>query len=313
MTPRFFLSIALISLTPFMLLGQKKVSLKVKQKSLVTRPFIYLATVNTMNGNNLIYWNNQPNSQLSYYNLYRDSLSEGVNSDLLTSNNHWMNIGRVFDRDLNYYNDNSSLSSNRSYSYIVSAVDGCGRESFSDTIKTICLTAKKINDDTTKLMWNKYNTRANYYRVLKGIDKNNLLVFDSVSSEKNDFLDLQHNQNYCYQIEAVVGDKLIDKTGNYVKILSNVATSVDTNKKAVYDIERITFFRDKSNNIKIVFPYYKFDNFKLFLYDVMGKLHFVEIVNSELIELKGSFVQRGVYVLCFQSNKDKVIKKIIVN
>jgi len=283
----------------------KNVKLKINQKKLTIKPRVYCSTVND-DGKIVIYWDSQPNSDLSYYNIYRDSVNNKFNQ--------WNLIAKVFERNYNFFVDNSCLPEKKSYVYKISVVDKCGNEYFCDvSSSTIHLNLEKTGTDSVKLSWNKPMIKnISSYNILKGENANQLSLLKNVDLNDSIYFDSITNNNYFYQIQALIDSVFWDSDGKDIKILSNIQPNVKSRLKNIIDPAKIICFKDNSGNLNITFPFYDRDKFFLNAFDITGRKYYYHSISNEnlIIPMNDNF--KGILILSFIGSNYQVSKKIII-
>jgi Secretion system C-terminal sorting domain len=163
---------------------------------------ICMVTIDSATQNNMLVWENKYNYQTESFNIYR----EGVIA------NQFDSIGNVFVSSISTFVDNDVNPNQRSYRYIMSAVDSSGH---SETIynptydsaevhATIHVQASAGLQGEVNLAWNAYvGFTYNTFYIYRGASSTNLQILDSVPANTFAYTDFTPPAGINYYKVAV--------------------------------------------------------------------------------------------------------------
>lgn len=289
--------------------AQNKITLNLSQPLVAQIPEIYLATV--QDNKNMILWSSQPNTNVRFYNIYRNIIPESTKAGKTIE---MIKIGQVTNSNFNSFTDISSLPHSRSHSYIVSSVDNCGNELFSDKVfQTLYLNIKSDNKNSDTLRWNSCNSKSLVgYKIFQGPDLYHLSFVTTTALNDTMFVNSRSTQELmCYQIEATVTLKYYDQENEEIRVLSNIAPNSSDYLNIFFEPKLITTFFDKtSGNLNIFFPGFCRDKIKLSIYDLSGRLYYAGDVKSEVIEITKDELTKGMNIIHIVGDKFNISKKL---
>ncbi|MFW5872847.1 MAG: T9SS type A sorting domain-containing protein, partial [bacterium] len=144
-------------------------SMEVERQDPFEEEEIFLVTVDTATGKNIVTWKKTEGFGTRFYYIYKGPIN---NEEL---------IGIVSFTAPPVFLDYDSKPQSRSARYKITVVDTCGNESlYSPTHSTIHLT-KFFHDDAVELKWSSYEGfEFDYYYVLAGHQPSSMKIIDSI-------------------------------------------------------------------------------------------------------------------------------------
>jgi len=142
---------------------------------------ICMVTVDT-NQKNLVIWNRTAEKQIQSYNIYRE----------FSTDTTYNLVGNVCASGYTQFFDSVADSKILSYTYKISELDSCGKESpLSPSLKTIHLTVSLGSGGSTiNLSWDPYlGVFGNYYYIYRDTLKGMYTKYDSVSNTTLNYTD----------------------------------------------------------------------------------------------------------------------------
>lgn len=289
--------------------AQQKITVNLNQPKLAQIPEMYLVTVK--NNRNMIYWASQPNSCVSFYNIYRKTLNaspDGYKSIEMAK------IGQVTDSKFNSFTDVFISPDNRFYSYLVSAVDNCGNELQSnESQNAIYLDVKSDNQNSDTLRWNGYKSKSIVgYNIFQGNNLTNLSFLSSVTLNDTMFINNKiSNELMYYQIEASILSQYLDPFNEKIRILSNVSARFIDNLYTYYNPNLIHVFIDRNNgNLNIDISMFGKDKNMINVYDTFGKLLYSRNSKIEYLKIPIQELAKGLNIIRIVRDNYSVSKKI---
>lgn len=307
----FIILIIVFFTAPVITFSQNKYSVKVIQPDSIQAPVISLVTVTSEN-KNLVIWEQTPHQNIQYFKIYRDSTFPTKG---------WINVGKVKYSENNSFTDNSSFPNVRSYQYIVSTIDQCGNEIFSNhPHKTLKLSVNEVNDSVYVLEWNKYEGyKIEGYKIYRGTNATNLSLIDSTTAMLTTFTENERlEKETFYQVEAIENLDTIP-TGKKRGLICNKTRSNIASKKSVFNSSDTTrtpgiviYPNPMTLNAVVVFPYDSTHKCQLSILDLSGHTVFTKPVYSGEIEIVRKNLNEGIYILQIEGKKN-YRKKLIVS
>lgn len=307
----FFFLFGSIFLFTNHLLGINKFIVTIKQPNPIKNPVIDWVTVSD-NNKAQIAWKKQVNDNISYYNVYRSASSAG---------NDWELAGKVDYKSEAYLNDLNSFAQVQAYRYRISAVDQCNNEVFSNTIfKTIYLSVK-LNGNNNLLNWNpSEGFLVNRYYIYKGETPQNLILKDSLGVSLSEYEDVEaSNSIVYYQIKAIGviedGDLVQQPTkmsSNFIKSVSNIISNTYDSVINPFVNENLQIHPNPMiSNALIKFPYDPTQEYKMYIYDMVGQIVYKQSVNNGEFILSHENLKPGMYILQISGRKS-IQKRLII-
>jgi len=149
----------------------------------------------------------------------------------ITGKYNIVNTLQNFETDV--VNDTSSYPVTRSHRYMLRVINECGDTSlYSLSHKSVFLEVYDGGNDTKSLIWNHYEgANVVSYVILRGIDKNNLSVIDSIPGSINIYSDLNPPAGeILYQIKGILSGDNNDMYISYSNATTHVVTNVLSKK-----------------------------------------------------------------------------------
>lgn len=279
--------------------AQINYSVTVNMPDPVSPPKINAVTV-TAENKNLIIWQIEENQNINYYNIYRDG---GI------SDNKWVLAGSVPFTGNNVFLDKTSLSSFRSYTYRIAAIDFCGNEIYSASEhKTIKLSVEQSNEKNNVLKWNCYEGfDVENYNIYSGnIIDDSLKLLLTVPPTSTTFLDNENSiPDVVYQVEAVAKLKAIKSNYKSLTSRSNlVSAKLVLNLTDSANAGNIIIFPNPMQySSMVMLPPDILGAKKLYLCSMDGKIIYTQNINSNEFEINRGNLGEGVYLLIIKGEK----------
>ncbi len=279
--------------------------LSLYEESTIVIPEICIVSV-TPDEHNKVIWEEQPSTQIDYYNVYRES----------TQANEYELIGYVAYEDSSMFIDESSNPQQRPYKYKISAVSNTDIETaLSNYHRTIHLT---INQGPTgwNLIWSPYEgfPFSTYY-IYRGMYPNSLFLIDSISSSFTSYTDINPPSGpLYYAIEIVNEDGCYpSRDGGYNRSRSNIQYN---GVVGMVDLAE-TGFKIYPNPAKDKL-YIQFDGVghnidaEVTIYDLNGKAMILKQIVSKKNSISLSNLRPGVYIVWVKSDQTLLTRKLII-
>jgi len=273
----------------------------------------------TSSQNNKIAWEKFSESDIAYYNIYRESSQAGL----------YYNIGRVPYDSLSIFIDTISNPAVQAYRYRVSAVDNCGTESeLSSLHKTIHLTQNIGISGEVNLIWDRYDG-FNYasYNILRYDDQGGWQQLASLPSNVNSYSDLaaplQTATSLYYLVEVVLDQGCVStRVENNNTTRSNrteaIAGPLDDAGliQIAQDYEFIVYPNPATGSLFTRISVGNYTNAELKLIDAQGRIVYSgntgNIYDGFVSEINVSNLQNGVYTLTLSTSEKTLLKRIVI-
>ena len=290
---------------------------EITYESPITDP-VCVVTVTTSQ-NNKVAWEKSSASNITYYNIYRESSEAGL----------YYNIGRVPYDSLSIFIDTVSNPAVQSYRYKVAAVDLCGTESdLSSHHKTIHLTQNVGISGEVNLIWDNYEGFSYAtYNILRYDNIDGWQQLTSLPSNVNSYSDYQAPTSTAtslhYLIEVVLDQACVStKIENNNTTRSNrtepIAGPIDVTglEKLVRNNEIMVYPNPVSNQLNVRISIGNETNVKLLLLDGQGRQvqanTLGEVTDGYEYELDVSEFTSGIYSLWIISDGQRYQKRISI-
>lgn len=283
--------------------------LKVVQPSKPEKAIDVSITVNNRNYNQIT-WSKQNNASIDHYNIYKRTTGSSLD---------WICIASIKYNSVNSYIDINSLSSQVSSSYLISIVDLCGNEYFSETPTSSILLSIKVNKgedgENVMLKWNKYfGLKISNYKILIGNSVDKMYVIDSLTNEDTVYVkNGKSSENIYYQVEAIGnGNYKYDSKESTYQLYSNIVSTLYSSLNDTTIKERFFAYRNSDHDRIIAFlGDNDFGSYKAMLFDLNGQLVNEQTVPSQAFEIKGVKSKNQIYLLLVTNGKQTYSTKII--
>lgn len=201
-------------------------------------------TVDSTTGKNMVIWEKGGIQNAMMYKVYRETFISG----------QYNLIGAKWSNEMSTYEDTSSVPLQQSYSYKISVVDSCGRESdLSDFHKTIHLTSNVGINNEVNLIWNAYEGKpySTHYimRSNNGGPFVNIAQVPSSSTSYSDLTPPSGQKDYRIDIDIATACNPTAKTSAYNYISSNVITLDPTGVEGMPGAENIRLYPNPSSGL----------------------------------------------------------------
>jgi VCBS repeat-containing protein len=260
-------------------------------------------------GNNIVFLNNQGNYNVDYYQILRETSVFDV----------YEAIGSVENNE-NSFLDVSSNNLSQVYKYKVQSIDNCSISSSESTAhETILLQSSLSTNNSVNLSWTDYyGTDYSSYFIYRKVNDGDFEEIASVSSSNNTYTDANSNvdeNSYQYYVSIVVDNCDVQGrfssgtfTNNILQIRSNFENLGGTFSTPDFENNQIEVFPNPTSLL------WQIKSPKLIelceVYDLLGKKIISEKHYSKEINIDGSDLPSGVYILVINKiYKLRLVKK----
>ena len=155
---------------------------------------ICMVTVDTLTGKNLILWENTPNAEIEYYNIYKE-----------TAANVYQPIGNVSATQPGKFIDVNSDATIKSDRYKISILDSCYNESaLSPEHKTMHLNVNLAPLNRHNLIWENYEGFAfGKYYIYRSTQPHSMQLLDSIQSTITSYTDTSSIPGSVYYLIVI--------------------------------------------------------------------------------------------------------------
>jgi PKD repeat protein len=273
----------------------------------------------TNSQNNKIAWEKYSASDISYYNIYRESSEAGL----------YYNIGRVPYDSLSVFVDTVSNPAVQSYRYKVAAVDNCGTESdLSSHHKTIHLTQNVGISGEVNLIWDSYEGFSYAtYNILRYDNVDGWQQLTSLPSNVNSYSDYQAPTATATSLHYLI-EVVLDQACVSTKIENNNTTRSNRTEPIAGPIEETGLEKLVRSNELMVYPnpankllnvrisIGNGSDVKLMMLDGQGREVMTqsldEVTDGYELELDISEFDSGIYSLWIISDGQRYQKRITI-
>jgi large repetitive protein len=279
-----------------------------------------LVTVDSVTTTNLVVWEKPQSSEISHYNIYRES----------NQINDYQLIDTVQYSNLSVFNDVVASPKVRSWRYKIAAVDYCGGVSpLSLHHKTVHLNTFNLGASGTKITWDKYegNQAFSSYLLWRYTNETGWEMISSLPTSVVNFTDniLASTEGLDYMIEVEIDEKCTAtkwraqdfdvSRSNKNKGLFNPGNGVnDYSNNNVIEFDQfnssIKVYPNPFEN-KLTFDLKGSDNIDIEIIDVSGKLILTTNCREGITPIDLTHVQDGVYFIKTKLNKEIKTIKIV--
>ena len=260
-------------------------------------------------GNNIVFLNNQGNYNVDYYQILRETSVFDV----------YEAIGSVENNE-NSFLDVSSNNLSQVYKYKVQSIDNCSISSSESTAhETILLQSSLSTNNSVNLSWTDYyGTDYTSYFIYRKVNDGDFEEIASVSSSNNTYTDANSNvdeNSYQYYVSIVIDNCDVQGrfssgtfTNNILQIRSNFENLGGTFSTPDFENNQIEVFPNPTSLL------WQIKSPKLIelceVYDLLGKKIISEKHYSKEINIDGSDLPSGVYILVINKMyKLRLVKK----
>jgi len=281
--------------------------------SAIEIPKICVVTTDSISNNNRIRWTSPNALKIDSFRVYKET----------TINNEYLLIASLPFATMSEFIDVNSNSAMRQYSYKLSAIDTCGKETpVSLEHKTMHLQVNAAMNNHWNLIWQPYTGFSfGSYNIYRGTDSLNMSLLATVPSNINSYSDITNPQgNIFYRIEIQSYD--ICQNTFYPISRSNLintknASGVGFNPQVENKIIAKVFPNPNDGKFTLKISNAKRGRIDLVIYNLMGNMVYREQLDvgmnySRNIDL--STFAKGIYVLSLIGDNGSVYyAKIIID
>jgi hypothetical protein len=266
-------------------------------------PSICMVTVNN-NDDNVIVWQKGESSAIDTFYIYRESLSQTGQFDLIGTQAH--STSGVFV-------DTASNAQIQSNIYTIAIKDICGYiTTKSSEHKTAHLMINKGIGDNWNLFWEQYiGAAVSSYKIYRGTTRVNLSLIGTTSGSNTSYTDMTSpGGDVYYQIEVVLAQTCTNsRSAEYTTPRSNIVGSTDLTSDITSNTVPSQFIYPNPafNRINITCSHSQ--NATLMIFDLQGKQLMNTIIDSEQIDI--SFLPKGIYMIKLIEDDDIITNKLI--
>ncbi|MFC2099101.1 T9SS type A sorting domain-containing protein, partial [Bacteroidota bacterium] len=277
---------------------------------------ICLVTVDTATDMNMIVWEKTVTSNVSHYNIYRESSIRG----------DYQLIGSRDVDSLSIFVDSIADPTLRSWRYRLSVVDNCGVEStLSDPHKTMHLTLNVGLNDAVNLIWDHYEGfSVSTYNVYKYLPVSGWDFLTGISSDLTSLTDENVTEDGVYYfIEIAAPNDGCTATENKASTLNSSRSnrksklkSGETGIGSIIDLDKLNIYPNPSNGIfNIHMELESMDNIDIKVFDINGRLMIqkkIEHMPTQVdTQLNLSGFKDGVYHILIKTNNTLLHRMVV--
>ncbi len=255
----------------------------------VPEQYICMVTYDTTSQRNMVVWDKATASNLSHYNIYKQTSAENV----------YTKIGQVPYLSFSTFIDTTTNPIVMAQKYEMSAVDNLGNES------TLCPYHKTVHLEVSpgvegfNLIWNTYEGFTfNTYRIHRKLNSGPWQLIDSVASDQISYTDPYFTSGIMtYYIEVVryypCSPSL--KSSEYESIISNQGSSAPLGITDLHASKLLVYPNPVQQNVTVLLPYSGSVSATLELYSADGREYLEMNINQSKTELDVSTLPSGMY------------------
>lgn len=269
---------------------------------------ICVVTVDTLTNTNLIVWEKPVSTEISHFNLYRESSVAGV----------FMLVDSILYTETSEYNDTIAYPSLRSWRYELTTVNNCGIESLpSVSHKTIHLVINQGLPGFYNLSWDEYEGFSySTYFLYRHTMQDGWVEIDQLPYPNSTATDQPPNLDQLDYMVVVNPPSIctsVDKAQDYNNSRSNRGTLAPGGP----DVGVSEFNLDASiypnpSNGEFNIQLNAKDLYTVAVYDVTGKMIYLDQFSNDTYKLDLEQFAKGAYTLHIASEHGSIDKKIIV-
>ncbi len=281
--------------------------------SLVNAPEICIVGVDSASGHNMIVWNQSQDTRIDSFRVYKEG----------PVNNEFHLIGSKARTETAMLIDANSDPRVTSYRYRLMAVDSCGSITpVGPYHRTMHLIINFGQNGAWNLWWNPYEgTELGTYYIYRSTDSTQMQLIASVPSTNHSYTDLNPPAGDVFYMIKVSLPNACNPGGgvNYNMSASNLFNTRDATVGIrdikMHDISVSVFPNPNSGRFTLKVNSKNPERLQLIIFNGVGSM-----VAQEQIDASGnitrnidlSHLSKGMYYLRLQSDKDVVMKKIII-
>jgi Secretion system C-terminal sorting domain/SprB repeat len=271
---------------------------------------ICVVTVDTSTNTNLIVWEKIVSTEISHWNVYRESSVAGV----------FQFVDSVLYTEDSQYNDTIAYPHLRSWRYVLTTVNNCGIESYdSPEHKTIHLTINAGLPGDYNLNWDAYEgfTYPTYF-IYRYTNQSGWVEIQQLAFGQGSLTDTPPSMvglDYIISVDPPATCTSSKATTDYNSSRSNSTSATANNPADDSGLGENAFglqiFPNPSTDIfKLMFDNY--ENYDLQVYDLSGKLIISTSISAQTYVLDLSGFARGSYTVMIQNDEAVVVEKLIL-
>ena len=281
--------------------------------SLVNAPKICIVGVDSVSGHNMIVWNQSQDTRIDSFRVYKEG----------PVNNEFHLIGAKERSETAMLIDSNSDPRVTSYRYRLMAIDSCGSITpVGPYHRTMHLIINYGQNGAWNLWWNPYEgTELGTYYIYRSTDSTQMQLIASLPSSNHTYTDLNPPAGDVFYMIKVSLPNACNPGGgvSYSMSSSNLYNTRDANPGIrdikMHDISVSVFPNPNTGRFTIKVNSKKSERLQLMIFNGLGSL-----VAQEQIDGSGNIsrdidlghLSKGMYYLRLQSDKDVVMKKIII-
>jgi hypothetical protein len=266
---------------------------------------ICLVTIDSATAKNVIVWNKPEDLGVDSILIYKETSIAG----------NFVQVGSVEESASGIFKDLSSQPSLQSDKYKIAIKDSCGlKTSISTHHKTMHLSMNKGAGTIWNLAWDGYEgfSTSSVY-IYRGINKNNLILLDVLSSSANQYADhTAPSGDVYYQLEVIRPSPC--NPAKYNTSRSNIVTNSTI---GIYEntVESFVFalYPNPTNDVIIVsIPEVMDKTMTLNIYNALGALVKTTVIEQNNQQLNVSDLNNGFYTVELRSVRGWAKQKLTI-
>lgn len=278
---------------------------------------ICMVTVDSMYSVNKVVWEKAATTDISHYNIYRESSQNGL----------YFMIATIPYDSLSLYVDYVANPMITSWRYKIGAVDYCGEESeLSAFHKTIHLNQNLGLGGTVNLIWDHYQGFGySTYEIVRYTDAAGWNVIGSVSSANTSFTDPTppSDPSLFYVIEITpsipcVSTRATNNNSTRSNRTNNPLAPPVGQSEVIGAIEGMTIFPNPNNGLfTLQADFVREEDATVSIYNLEGQLVYSISINNFVGRLNQNIdlgdISTGIYLVRLQSESSTFVKKLVLN
>lgn len=267
-----------------------------------------MVTVDSATNTNRIVWEKPVSTDISHYNIYRESSVLGV----------YQFVDSVLYADESFFNDTIASPLVRSWRYKISAVDNCGVESdLSDVHKTIHLTINTGLSGLINLAWDEYEGFPySTFDIWRYTTPTGWLLIQSLPSNSFSFSDIAPSVSGLTYMIVITPPSLCTsvKATDYNSSRSNKSYSAGGFGPGVGLDELENGYSLYPNPTSESFTVYQTGQVQETVYslrDAQGRIILTKTTADSIIDFDLIDFESGIYYLSFKTDDGLVTEKIV--
>ncbi len=267
---------------------------------------------NEEENHNLVIWERSQLENIDHYNIYR----EGCSGDGTL-------LGSVGADEITVFEDLTAIPSLRSYSYYITAVDPCGKESEKSPVhKTMHLELNTdVQNSEVQLIWDDYigfdNPTFSIYR--KGNNEQDYNLLATVNNTQYSYTPTAEEDTIYYAIVVTKDVPCNAWNGNnkanggpYYQSISNLEDDgkIHTSVNNILGEKNVEVYPNPTQDVLNIQS--KSDILSIRIYNTSGQqVRHYQNINLNKVHINANMFNKGVYIFDIQT-KDRLVKQQIV-